>query len=105
MNQVRIQIVQKLNAIVQLIKHCAATALPLQNQALMQEITLAIVTHEGLCKLFEQEGPSQNFVSLINEFGNAVAELYAKISAPKTAMQPKINLPPFHFNQNKNLLN
>src|SRR6478609_8653827 len=102
---IRIQIVQKLNAIVQLIKHCATKSVPSHDQAIMQEITLAIVTHEGLCKLFEQEGPTQNFVSLINDFGNAVSQLYKKISVSKeVTIQPKISFPSYQSNSNKNLL-
>jgi len=93
MNQVKTQIVQKLNAIVELVRHCATKALPTQDQKLMQEVTLAVVTHEGLCKLFEQNGPTENVVLLVNEFGRAVAELYHDIISfsPSTpAPRPKI---------------
>ena len=107
MNQVKTQIIRKLNTIVELVKHCAAKALPIQDPALMQEVTLAIVTHDGLCKLFEQEGPTANVVSLVNEFGNAVAILYQNM--PSEPM-PKIVKNNIYFsapknNRDKNLLN
>lgn len=105
MNQLKAQIIQKLNVIVELIKHCASKALPIQNQSLMQEVTLAIITHEGLCKLFEQEGSTENVVSLINDFGMAVAELYNNISTFKSDTQLSIALSSLSKRPDKNLLN
>lgn len=79
MNQVKTQVIQKLNAIVELVRHCATKALPTQDQNLMQEVTLAVASHEGLCKLFEEEGATEKVVSLVNEFGRAIVELYHNI--------------------------
>lgn len=101
MNQIKIQVVQKLNAIVELVKHCATKALPTKEQSLMQEVTLAVVTHEGLCKLFEQEGPTENVILLINEFGRAVAELYNNISTFESTVKSAFS----SKRPDKNLLN
>src|SRR5713226_3751393 len=92
MNQVKTQVIQKLNAIVELVRHCATKVLPTQNQTLMQEVSLAVVTHEGLCRLFEENGATENVVSLVNDFGHAVAELYNNITTFKPATTPK-NIP------------
>ena len=106
MNPIKTQVVQKLNTIVELIRHCATKVLPTQDQTLMQEVTLAIVTHEGLCKLFEQDGPTESVVLLVNEFGNAAAELYRNIINFKP-----VAIKPFKTTQfttkrsDKNLLN
>lgn len=81
MNQIKTQLVQKLNAIAELIRHCATKVIPTQNQMLMQEVSLAVVTHEGLCKLFEQNGPTESVILLVNQFGHAVAELYQNITS------------------------
>lgn len=89
MNQVKTQVIQKLNAIVELVRHCATKVIPTQDQALMQEVTLAAVTHEGLCKLFEQDGATEHVIVLVNDFGRAVAELYHNIEDFKPATPPK----------------
>jgi len=104
MNQVKTQIIQKLNAIVELVRHCATKALPTQDPNLMHEVTLAVVSHEGLCKLFEEEGPTEKVVLLLNEFGHAVVQLYRNIEDFKPAAEPKVT----HFTARKpekNLLN
>lgn len=107
MNKIKTQVVQKLNAIVELVRHCATKVIPIQNQAFMQEVTLAVVTHEGLCKLFEDNGPTENVISLVNDFGRAVAELYNNIVAfkPTPVTAPKINFSARRTDKNKNLLN
>lgn len=104
MNQIKTQVIQKLNAIVELVRHCATKALPTQNQTLMQEVTLAVVSHEGLCKLFEEEGASEKVVTLVNEFGHAVAELYKNIDSFKPDPTPKLTAFPSK-RTDKNLLN
>jgi len=105
MNQVKTQIIQKLNTIVELIRHCATKALPTQDSTLMQEVTMAVVTHEGLCKLFEQDGPTENVVLLVNEFGRAVAGLYKNVTAFKPKATP-LKMPHFSTKRSdKNLLN
>jgi hypothetical protein len=104
MNQIKAQIVRKLNVIVELVRLCAAKALPTQDQLLMQEVSLAVITHEGLCKLLEQEGESEKVVTLTNEFGRAVADLYKNIINFKPA--PVFKMPPLtNKRQDKNLLN
>jgi hypothetical protein len=91
MNQLKIEVVQKLNAIVELVRHCATKVVSTQDQTLMQEVTLAAITHEGLIKLFEQNGPTQNVITLVNDFGRAVSDLYHNISTFKpTPILPKI---------------
>lgn len=104
MDKVKTQVIQKLNAIVELVRHCATKALPTQDQALMQEVTLAVVSHEGLCKLFEEEGASEKVVTLINEFGHAVAQLYKSIENFKSNPIPKLAAFPSK-RLDKNLLN
>jgi hypothetical protein len=99
------QVVQKLNAIVELVRHCATKVVPTQDPTLMQEVTLAAVTHEGLCKLFEQNGPTENVINLVNDFGNAVAELYRNIDNFKPA-KPPLKVTQFTSKRpDKNLLN
>ena len=105
MNQIKIQITQKLNAILELVRHCATKALPIQDQTLMQEVTLAIVTHDGLCRLFEKDGPTENVVLLVNEFGRAISQLYYDITNYKPAAAP-IKITQFTTKRaDKNLLN
>lgn len=102
MNKIKTEVVQKLNAIVELVRHCATKVIPTQDQTLMQEVSLAVISHEGLCKLFEEKGPTENVVELVNDFGHAVADLYTKIDNFKSA--PKIS----HFTSrqpDKNLIN
>jgi hypothetical protein len=90
MNQIKTQIIQKLNAIVELVRHCATKVLSTQDQTLMQEVTLGVITHEGLCRLFEEKGPVREVVLLVNDFGHAIAELYQKITNFKPSTTPKI---------------
>lgn len=102
MNRLKSEIATKLNVTVELVKHCAAKAVPTNNHNFMQEVTLAAITHEGLCKLFEQDGPTKNVTSLVNDFGNVIAELYNTI----VTFKPQLMTKTFHSKKlDKNLLN
>lgn len=79
MNKAKTQVVQKLNVIVELVRHCAVEVVSTNDPILIQETTLAAVTHESLCRLFEESGPSEEVVGLVNDFGRAIADLYKKI--------------------------
>lgn len=105
MNQVKTQVIQKLNAIVELVRHCATKAVSTQDQTLMQEVTLAVVTHESICKMFEEHGPAENVVVVVNEFGHTVAKLYNKLDTfkPQSIRTPQINFTAKR--SDKNLLN
>ena len=108
MNDLKRQITSKLNSIVALIKRCATKTLATQDPVLTQEVMLSVITHETLCSLVEQEGPTQKVVELVNEFGRAVVQLYTNIENFKSSNVPATfpKLTQFNFKKpDKSMLN
>lgn len=95
MNELKRQVTHKLNSIIAIIKQCANKVMLTSGPALSQEVMLAVITHETLCALFEQNGPTEEVVKLVNEFGIAAAELYKTVVETK----PEENLTQVKFNQ------
>ncbi len=78
-NDLRMEVAKKLNAVAAIIKECAIKAYLSHDQALIQEATLAAITHETLCERLEQNGYTEDTIALINDFGNAVSQLYSNL--------------------------
>jgi hypothetical protein len=78
--QLRNEVLNKLNSIAQVIKECALQVFNSTRDDLIQETTLAAITHETLCDLVERDGYTEKTIGLINDFGKAVVELYANIT-------------------------
>ncbi len=106
MKQARQELTTKLNAISGIIKQCALQVFKVQDPTLMQETTLAAITHESLCDLLERDGETKQVITLINDFGKAVVQLYDNIvsAAPASSLDALIPETTELFKQNKSSL-
>lgn len=102
MNHLRPQVVQKLNSIAAVIKKCSSKVIETNDPLLIQEASLAVYTHEGLCTLFERDGVTENLINLVNQFGKAVVRLYNGIEDFKVTTFTNKPITTTQFNIKKN---